>query len=183
MKTQPNMRSSKAPILIGSTHFSFHHESGPCKLLPLCLKVVCYSCSPQASKHDFLSFHMIWLKTAGNLNVSFGVLHWLRTELQTRESRLAQAVLALESTDQNLVLHDAVRTTMAHDSSWNGRDEWGPQRRPSDPGMPEPGVCVRNACVVWELCWLRLSILTKSLQRAKQCRLFLARPGLLRSVF
>lgn len=40
---------------------------------------------------------MIWLKTAGNLNVSFGVFHCLRTELQTREvSPFAQAVLALE---------------------------------------------------------------------------------------
>lgn len=53
---------------------------------------------------------MIWLKTAGNLNVSFGVFHCLGTELQTREeSPLAQVVLALERTGQNRVLHHAVQ--------------------------------------------------------------------------
>lgn len=72
-----------------------------------------------------------------------------------QESRLAQAGLAPESTDQNLVLHDAVRkqrplTTLLE---WEGRG-----------GTPEAslhayglslGVRARR-CVVWGLCRLCL---------------------------
>ena len=108
-------------------------------------KVVCYSCSPSQQTWIFFSFHMIWLKTAGNLNVSFGVLHRLRQNCK-HESRLAQAVPAPESTDQNLVLHDAASQERSRLSGTRGRG--GIRRR------PEPGpACAR--CAVRGLCWLR----------------------------
>lgn len=81
---------------------------------------------------------MIWLKTAGNLNVSFGVLHWLRTELQTRVSLSAGGPSAGEHRPEPRPPRCSPQATTAHDSPGMGGTRRDPRGVPPRV-RPEPG--------------------------------------------
>lgn len=152
-------------------------------------KVVCCSCSQSQQTRIFFSFHTIWLEISGNLDVSFGVFHWLRTEeLQTREaSPLAQGVSAREERREPRIppyppgSNDPMTAVNSH---WIGRKEgtWEVCLHSWKCERWEAGCAVGTLLYGAGLCWGPLEHLSqKSFQRAKQYRLFLARPGLAHS--
>lgn len=76
-------------------------------------KVVCCSCSQSQQARIFFSFHMIWLKISGNLDVSFGVFHWLRTRNCRQERHLRwPGVSVLEWKGENHEYHHILQEAM-----------------------------------------------------------------------
>lgn len=135
-------------------------------------KVVCCSCSQSQQARIFFSFHMIWLKISGNLDVSFGVFHWLRTEeLQTREAPpLARGVSAGAERREPRIppyppgSNDPVAAVNSH---WVGRKQ-GTWRCSSAPGSASDGslgVPWARCCMVWGLAEVLWSICPRSLSR------------------
>lgn len=160
-----------------------HHDPGLfCNSLPLCLRSSCYSCSQSQRTQIFFSFHTIWLKTSGNLDVSFGIFDWELKNCEQEVSPLAQDVFVVERKGKNRVDHGIVQKTMAViNPHWTGRKEETWRFASTSENESDRRRCVPCArcCLVWGFAVVVWSILSrKSLQRAKQCRLFLARLSL-----